>query len=68
MMMTVIILILLILIVILITIIHLNSEFIFVLTQQPNDRFSQQKYKREYTNKSRPKVTEDHIFMAKQQE
>jgi len=47
MMMMTIILILLIMTVIVITIIHLDSEFIFVLTQQANDYFSQQKYKRE---------------------
>jgi len=44
---TIILLVFLIMIVIVITIIHLNSEFIFVLNQQPNDHFSQQKYKRE---------------------
>lgn len=46
-MMTIIILILLIMTVIVIPIIHLNSEFIFLLTQQANDYFSQQKYKRD---------------------
>ena len=34
------------LIMIVITIIHLNSELIFVLIRQANDHFSQQKYKR----------------------
>ena len=44
---TIIILILLIIIVMIVTTIHLNSEFIFVLTKKPNGHYSQHKYKRE---------------------
>jgi Na+-transporting methylmalonyl-CoA/oxaloacetate decarboxylase gamma subunit len=68
MMMTIIILILLIMIIIILAIIHLNSEFIFVLIQQPSDHFGQQKIHARINKQIKTKVNEDHIFMAKQQE